>query len=243
MKAIFSDVHANWEALQAVLQDAAGQGATELYCLGDLVGYGPDPLACVDLLIDLQPTVVLRGNHDDAILHTPQGFHRAAERALRWTRDQLAVNDAPDEALRRRSFLAGLPLKHQEGGLLFVHGSPRDPLDEYVFPEHAGDEAKMGVLFWLVQRCCFMGHTHVPGIFLEGEGFYCPDDLDGSFRLRDRKVLCNVGAVGQPRDADKRASYVLLDGDNITFRRVEYDIGTTLKKIRKVAALDDSNWR
>ncbi|MBY0525718.1 MAG: metallophosphoesterase family protein [Gemmataceae bacterium] len=241
MKAILSDIHANWEALQAVLQDAASHGAKEIYCLGDLVGYGPDPRKCVDLLINLEPTVAIRGNHDDALFTPPQGFHRAAERALRWTHDELALGGSED-VTRRREFLAGLPLKHQEGGLMFVHGSPRDPLNEYVFPAHAKDEAKMGVLFWLVKRCCFMGHTHVPGIFIEGDGFYNPDDLDGRYRLGGRKVLCNVGSVGQSRDDDKRASYVLLDDDMITFRRVEYDLDAMLRKVHRVAALDASAW-
>lgn len=243
MKAIISDVHANWEALQAVLQDIASHGAAEIYCLGDLVGYGPDPCKCVDLFRHLQLPVILRGNHDDAILSQPKGFHRAAERALRWTREQLSTAETRAEADQRCNFLAQLPLKHQEGGLLFVHGSPRDPLNEYVFAEHAKDERKMAVLFWLVQRCCFMGHTHVPGIFIEGGGFHTPEELGGSFQLGAGKVMCNVGSVGQPRDADKRASYVLFDGEHILFRRVAYDLASTMAKIRRVAALDDSGWR
>ena len=140
------------------------------------------------------------------------------------------------------AFLENLPLKHSEENFLFVHGSPRDPLNEYVFPEHVFNQAKMQTLFWLVPRYCFLGHTHVPGIFTEAGRFLTPEEVDGKHQLGPGKALVNVGSVGLSRDGDPRACYVLLEGNTIVFRRVEYDIDTTRKKIGRVAALDASLW-
>lgn len=242
-KAIISDVHSNWEALQAVLNDIVKERADQIYCLGDMVGYGPNPREVVDLLMDLELPVILMGNHDEAVYGNPVGFNRTAERALRWTREQLNVPQQSQEyADRRRQFLATRPQKHVEDDFLFVHASPRDPLNEYVHPEHARDIAKMSVLFWMVSRACFMGHTHVPGIFTQDCHFFSPDEVAGSFRLANQKIMCNVGSVGQPRDGDMRASYVILDDDTIIFRRVPYDVAALKKKVKAVRELDFSMW-
>ena len=130
------------------------------------------------------------------------------------------------------------------GDLLFVHGSARDPLHEYVYPEDCLDLGKMQRVFAQVGRYCFQGHTHVPGIFIEQAPddlyqFHSPEEIDYQHRLDGRKTLCNVGSVGQPRDGDWRACYVLLDGDTINFRRVEYDIDSTVKKIYAVPDLEN----
>jgi diadenosine tetraphosphatase ApaH/serine/threonine PP2A family protein phosphatase len=243
MKAIISDVHSNWEALQAVLQDIAAYRATEVYCLGDMVGYGPNPREVIDLLIDLDFPVMLKGNHDEAVFKEPLGFSRSAQRALVWTREQLlAPLPTPEAASRRQRFLAGLPQTYRDGDVLYVHGSPRDPLNEYVYPEHVRDPAKFGVLFWMVPHCCFMGHTHLPGIFTEDCHFYTPEDLGHAYRLGGPKVMCNVGSVGQSRDGDTRASYVLFDGNDIIFRRIPYDFATMRKKVKAVRDLDFSMW-
>jgi diadenosine tetraphosphatase ApaH/serine/threonine PP2A family protein phosphatase len=164
----------------------------------------------------------------------------AANRSIRWSQRQLD-SPVPDRqaAERRWSFLRGLPRRYQEGDFLFVHGSPRDPLNEYVFPEDIYNRRKMEDIFALVGRHCFQGHTHVPGIFTENLLFHSPEELDCLYRLDARKTVCNVGSVGQPRDGDWRACYVLFDGKNICFRRVEYDIETTIRKIRDVDDLDD----
>src|SRR5262249_1737796 len=162
-----------------------------------------------------------------------EGFSAAAERALAWNKLEIeAPNPSAEAAARRLRFLSRLPLTHQEGDFLFVHGSPRDPLHEYVYPEQARDQAKMGVLFWMVPRCCFMGHTHRPGIFTSEFQFHKPTEIGDFYRLGSGKAMCNVGSVGQPRDGDMRASYVLLNGDTIYFRRVEYDVATTRKKVK-----------
>lgn len=244
MKAIISDVHSNWEALQAVLQDIAAHKASEVYCLGDLVGYGANPREVIDLLIDLDFPVVLKGNHDEAVFKEPLGFSRSARRALLWTRGQLqAPVPTAGAADRRRLFLGGLPQSYRDGDVLYVHGSPRDPLNEYVYPEHVRDPGRFGVLFWLVPRYCFMGHTHRPGIFTEDCRFYGPGELGETYRLSGPKVMCNVGSVGQPRDGDVRASYVLFDGTDIIFRRVQYDFATMRKKVKAVRDLDFSMWK
>ena len=242
MIAVLSDVHANLEALRAVLADLAGQGAASVYCLGDVVGYGPDPRACLDLAMAWR--VVLLGNHDEAALLGPDGFGPAAERAALWTQDQLAADEPDREARERRlEFLAGLPRRREEGDLLFVHGSARDPVREYVYPEDCLDLGKMERIFALVERYCFQGHTHVPGIFTEQlpddlYQFASPEEIGYTHHLNGRKTLCNVGSVGQPRDDDWRACYVLLDGDTIRFRRVEYDVDAPVRKVWDSVGLD-----
>jgi predicted phosphodiesterase len=237
MKAIISDIHSNLEALQAVLEDAAAQGADEIICLGDVIGYGPDPVACLDLARTWQ--VVLMGNHDHAVLFEPKDFNPVAEQATLWTRRQLETVGASRDAIDERwQFLAERPLGHTEGDVLYVHGSPRQPLNEYVFPNDIYNQPKLERLFSLVNRCCFQGHTHVPGIFTDRFDFFQPGEIEWTWKLRDGKIMCNVGSAGQPRDGDWRACYVLFDGDTIRYRRVEYDVQTTAQKIYRIPQLD-----
>jgi diadenosine tetraphosphatase ApaH/serine/threonine PP2A family protein phosphatase len=127
--------------------------------------------------------------------------------------------------------------------VLYVHVSPRNPLNEYVFPEDIYNERKMTRLGEKLDRICFNGHTHVPGIFLERAPgrweFVDPSECPSGFSITGRRVICNVGAVGQPRDGDWRACYVLFDGVRIWFRRVAYDVETTIRKIYAVAELEN----
>jgi predicted phosphodiesterase len=238
VKAIISDIHSNLEALQAVLQDIKQHNVDEVYCLGDVVGYGPNPRECVDLV--MQCKIVLLGNHDQGAMFDPEGFNPPAERAIFWTRAQL---ESPFENRLQREkrweFLAERPRSHREDGFLYVHGSARNPLNEYVFPEDIYNQRKMERIFALVDRYCFQGHTHVPGIFTESLQFHSPEDIDYVYRLDGRKTLCNVGSVGQPRDGDWRGCYILLDGETIRYRRVEYDIDTTIKKIYAIPDLEN----
>jgi predicted phosphodiesterase len=243
VKAIISDIHSNLEALIAVLEDIDKHGVTEIYCLGDIVGYGPNPRECIDLVMKCR--MVLLGNHDQGAMFDPEGFNLPAERAIFWTREQLEApgeNRASKE--RRWEFLAERPRSFRENGILYVHGSARNPLNEYVFPEDIYNQRKMERIFSLVERYCFQGHTHVPGIFTEqiAEDLYqfaSPEEIGYVHPLDDRKTLCNVGSVGQPRDGDWRGCYVLLDGDVIRYRRVEYDIETTIKKIYAIPELEN----
>jgi diadenosine tetraphosphatase ApaH/serine/threonine PP2A family protein phosphatase len=237
MKAIISDIHGNLEALQAILTDAAQHGTKDIYCLGDLVGYGPNPCECLDLA--MQWKLILLGNHDWAVLHNADGFGAHAQRAILWTRAQLERVDHEQARERRREFLTERPRSHLEDGVLFVHGSARNPLNEYVFPEDIYNQGKMERIFALVERYCFQGHTHIPGVFTEDYRFVSPDEVDSVYPLDGRKRLVNVGSVGQPRDGDWRACYVLLDSEVVRFRRVEYDVQTTIKKIRDIDDLDD----
>jgi predicted phosphodiesterase len=237
-KAIISDIHGNLEALEAVLADIKGLGITEIFCLGDVVGYGPNPRECIDLVMECK--LVLLGNHDQGAMFDPDGFNQSAERAIFWTRAQLeSVNEPRPQREKRWEFLAERPRSHRENGYLFVHGSARNPLNEYVFPEDIYNQRKMERIFALVEKYCFQGHTHVPGIFTENMQFFSPEDIDHTYKLDGRKTLCNVGSVGQPRDGNRKACYILLEADTITYRRVDYDWTKTRDKIYAIPDLDN----
>lgn len=237
-RALISDLHSNLEALSAVLDDIHQQNITEIYCLGDMVGYGPNPRECIDAVLDM-PVCIL-GNHDQAAMFDPDGFNPVALQAVYWTREQLDGGPGNSAAKNRRwDFLGELPRTHHEGDFLFVHGSPRDPTNEYVFPEHVYDSRRMANLFGRFERYCFQGHTHVPGVFTENGEFLSPEECDYHYRLDVPKLMVNVGSVGQPRDSDPRACYVVLTDDQIVYRRIEYPVEKTIEKIYAVDELDN----
>ncbi len=236
-RAILSGIHANLEALEAVLADIHTQQIDEIYCLGDIVGYGPNPRECIDRVMTFQ--VVVLGNHDQGALFDPEGFSSGAERAIFWTRDQLEGGDNPEAAQRRWDFLAELPRAVRQQKRLFVHGSPRNPLNEYVFPEDVYNTKKLEKLFSLVDHVSFQGHTHVPGVFTEDLRFYHPGDIGERFTLGERKAMVNVGSVGQPRDNDPRSCYVILTDESVEFRRVVYPFEKTAEKIYAIPELDN----
>ena len=243
MKAIISDIHSNLEGLQAVMEDIAKHDVSEIYCLGDIIGYGPNPRECIDLVMKCK--LVLLGNHDQGAMFDPEGFNTQAEKAIFWTRSQLeSSGENRVKREKRWEFLAERPRTHKENSHLFVHGSARNPLNEYVFPEDIYNQRKMDRIFSLVEKYCFQGHTHVPGVFTESlqddsYHFQSPEEVEYLHKLDTRKTMVNVGSVGQPRDGDWRACYVLLDGPDVHFRRVEYDIDTTIKKIHEIPDLDN----
>ncbi len=234
-RAIVSDIHGNLEAWTAVLEDIKRQGCDQIYCLGDVVGYGPDPCVCLDAI--MQADVCILGNHDFGALLDPEGFGGTAEQAIFWTRQQLETTGSSEEIRRRMGFLARLPRTHVEGGQCFVHGSIRNPLNEYVFPEDAQEQRKMEKLFSMIQEVCFMGHTHVPGVFTEDFTFIPEEECSAGFLLGNGKSMINVGSVGQPRDGDWRSCYAIVEGRRVTFRRIEYDVDQTMKKILAVPLL------
>ncbi len=237
-RALISDIHSNLEALNAVLADAHEQGVQEVFCLGDIVGYGPNPRECIDLVMKCK--VCLLGNHDQGALFDPEGFNTGAERAIFWTREQLENSGGnTSSSAKRWDFLGELPRNFQEDKLLFVHGSARNPLNEYVFPEDIYNRRKMEKIFALIQGSCFQGHTHVPGVFTEDCRFLSPDEINYEYRLNDQKVMVNVGSVGQPRDGDSRACYVILEDDLVRFRRVDYPFDETIRKIYDIPDLDN----
>ncbi len=239
-RAIVSDIHGNLEALEAVLEDIKTQDVDEIYCLGDIIGYGPNPLECVDRVMNFDFTIL--GNHDQGALFDPEGFSSGAERAIFWTRQVLeSSNGDPEATLRRWDFLCDLPRnKREPGGFLFVHGSARNPLNEYVFPEDIYNQRKIERIFSLVERCCFQGHTHVPGVFSDTGRFFSPQDVHFKYSIPTTgKFMVNVGSVGQPRDGDPRSCYVIFDGTSVSFRRVEYPHETTAQKIYDIPELDN----
>ncbi|MEO8494140.1 MAG: metallophosphoesterase family protein [Planctomycetota bacterium] len=238
-RAILSDIHGNLEALEAVLADVASQAIESIYCLGDIIGYGPNPRDCVDRAMKFDVTVL--GNHDQGALFDPEGFSSGAERAIFWTRRQLESPHDPEEIRRKRwMFLCELPRQHREGSILFVHGSARNPLNEYVFPEDVYNPRKLARIFGLIPGTCFQGHTHVPGVFTEDCRFFAPHELGGCYKLNGKKAMINVGSVGQPRDGNPNASYVILEDDEkVHFRRVPYDREKTAQKIYDTPDLDN----
>ena len=241
MQAILSDIHGNLEAITAVLADIEQRGVRDVYNLGDTLGYGPDPIACLDLAVNM--SLVLKGNFDQAVLTTPEGFCRGAEASILWSQTDLRTAPDPAQRERRSRFLASLSGSQQSGDILYVHGSARNPLNEYVFPEDIYNQRKMTRIGEKFDRICFAGHTHVPGLFLEHRPgmweFIYYEECERGYPISGRKLICNVGAVGQPRDDDRRACYALFDGERIWFRRVEYDIETTIRKIYAVRDLDN----
>jgi predicted phosphodiesterase len=240
-QALISDIHGNIEALNAVLTDIASQSIDEVLCLGDIVGYGPNPCECLDLVMKRCKASIL-GNHDQAALFDPDGFNPVALKAIYWTRDKLDDPDSGRSTVinQRWDFLSELPRQMVSDQIMFVHGSPRDPTNEYVFPETVYDKSKMEQLFSKVTKYCFQGHTHMPGVFTPELEFIEPQDCDFQFPLGREKLMINVGSVGQPRDEDNRACYLVLDHTQrrVFFRRIEYDFETTIKKIYAEPELD-----
>ncbi len=226
--AILSDVHANLEALSAVLADADQEGATAILGLGDLVGYGADPMACVDA-IGARGARLVAGNHEwGAVGLTDVGwFNPAARAAILWTRDRLA-RDAS-------RYLAALPLTATVEDATLVHASPRNP-DEWDYLTSA-DEG-FDVFDAFDTRLCFVGHSHRPAVWSLGSG---GPDHAAAFRAwpvrialeNGRRYVINVGSVGQPRDRDARAAYAIWDVDRreVEIRRVAYDHRATAAKI------------
>lgn len=236
-RAIVSDIHGNIDALEAVLADINSQQVDSIFCLGDIVGYGPNPRECVDAVMQFSGSVL--GNHDQGALYDPEGFSSGAERAIFWTRDQLEHPDGnPEMTARRWEFLSELPRTVREGQFLFVHGSARNPLNEYVFPEDIYNTRKLERIFALVEHYSFQGHTHVPGVFTDDGRFLTPDDVGNRYSFGTGKAMFNVGSVGQPRDGDPRSSYVILSDSGVEFRRVAYPVEKTMEKIYAIAELE-----
>ena len=225
--AVVSDIHANLHALEAVLAAIDAESPDELWCLGDLVGYGPKPNECCTLA-QARATVCLGGNHDLAVRGTIDlaEFSGDAGTAAAWTRDVLS-----DEA---RAFLDSLEPAGRTEGVALFHGSARDPVWEYVL----SDEAAMTTFMLAREPLILVGHSHAAlQISLRDtvlEGGLAPDGTE--LELSDARWLLNPGSVGQPRDGDPRAAYLLLDlgAHRATFRRVDYDIERTQSEMRAV---------
>ena len=237
--AVISDIHGNLEALQRVLRDIERREADEIVCLGDIIGYGPNPLECLDL-VRQSCAFALMGNHDFAVLYEPTSFNASAEGASYWTRKQFELEPSPGLRRQRWEYLGSLPMRKRHRDSVWVHASPRRPINDYIFPDDViTAPTKMQQVFDRVDRRCFLGHTHVAGMFTDEPDFYPPADLGGKYKWRDEeKTLINPGSVGQPRDRDPRASYCIFDDHAVEFFRVDYDVEKTIEKIQ---AQDDLN--
>ena len=226
---ILSDIHANLEALEAVVADAQTYGGFDvIWCLGDTVGYGPDPGPCIDRIREFD-LVAVAGNHDHAAigLIDASDFNESAKIAANWTANQLDHE--------QKEFLASLPLVAVQDTFTLVHGSLRAPIEEYLLDRNSA----MGTLAILETQYCLVGHSHIPFRCLEIDGdvdFYdfTEDEL---IEMTNNRQIVNPGGVGQPRDRNPRSSYAIYDSteNNLVRHRVDYDI---LKTQRKMVAAD-----
>ncbi|HEY7933655.1 MAG TPA: metallophosphoesterase family protein [Solirubrobacteraceae bacterium] len=231
--AIISDIHANRHAFEAVLEAVAASEADEVWCLGDLVGYGADPDACVELA-RAHTAVCLAGNHDMAVTGelSIDEFSRGASVAAQWTQQVISADNL--------AFLKALQPQGQEGEIGLYHASPRDPVWEYVLSALLAELC----MDFQAQRICLIGHSHVALSFVRMEGDLTtgePQRAGCELDLTSGEWLLNPGSVGQPRDGDKRAAWMLLDLDRLSasFKRTEYDVAGAAAAIR-AARLPDS---
>ena len=264
--AIISDIHANLEALEVVLADIRMRRIDRIICLGDVIGYGPDPCACIDLVQE-SCLFSLLGNHDFACLLEPTNFNPIAAQGSYWTRAQFepaGEDHDPAVTARRQSFLHLMKtyaFLDDDRDYLLVHASPKKPLSEYLFRDDVQKPSKLVSAFLSMPGAyAFVGHTHVPGVFsgeFDVSGRFSTDSLfdfeygnelpdpfpldrqDGQMRF-----IINPGSVGQPRDGDPRASYAILDNygetPTVEFLRLTYPAEVTAEKIRGIDQLADS---
>ncbi|MFT6182065.1 MAG: diadenosine tetraphosphatase ApaH/serine/threonine PP2A family protein phosphatase [Akkermansiaceae bacterium] len=221
--ALFGDIHANLEALEAVLKDAAEQGCTDHVCMGDIVGYNADPSACLERVREANWPVV-KGNHDEDASgeHSLESMNPVAAAALEWTRDQLTQG--------QRDWLRTIRMVRQVEDFTVVHSTLDQP-QSWNYVTNKFDA--MSNFSYQFTNLCFHGHTHVPRIFVR-DSRVSEVEADSVVIEPGMKYFINTGSVGQPRDGDWRACYVIYDlsTSTVSFRRVEYDIATTQQKIR-----------
>jgi len=223
---VLSDIHANLEALNAVLDDAGPFDV--LWSLGDVVGYGPEPEACITAIRSFEHASI-PGNHDWGVLGRLDlaDFNADARQANLWTRDQLSAES--------RRYLEDLPETQIIGEFTLAHGSPRYPIWEYIlYPSTAALN-----LPYFETAICLVGHTHVPILFTATEDRSAEASAlepDLTISLQGGRYILNPGSVGQPRDGDPRASYVILDTDTCSceLRRVPYTIARTQERMREL---------
>ena len=225
---VVSDVHSNLAAFESVIADVEGRGGfDEIWSLGDLVGYGPEPSECVELLRSYSHQAVV-GNHDLAAIGelSLEQFNPYAAAANRWTAEQLTREQA--------EYIGAQPLTLEIDEFTLAHGSPRNPIWEYVVTV----EAAIGCFTHIDTYWCLVGHSHMPFLCVPRgttDAAFMGFPEGRAVRLDDDAVIINPGSVGQPRDGDPRASYLVYDdaAQTIEHRRVEYDIAATQAKMRR----------
>ncbi len=231
--AFISDIHANLEALEAVLNDIKGQNIDEVICLGDIVGYGANPNECIELIKNRCPETLL-GNHDAAAVEllSTQHFNIHAKIAIEWTEQNLKKEN--------RNYLSALPLKTNKDFLTLVHATPYEP--NMWFYITSLEEAAFNFQFFDTQ-ICLVGHTHIPIIIIldnDKELYVHQDSYVNMGKLEGARFLINVGSVGQPRDRNPKSCYGILDTSEKEFfyRRVSYNIDKAQSKMKKIKMPD-----
>lgn len=222
---IISDIHSNLEALETVIK-ALGQEQVDRYiCLGDVLGYAADPLACLGVLKAISP-IIVSGNHDWGCIGKlgMDYFNKPAEEAITWTKDNLSSE--------YKDWLEAMPLVEKIGPLTLVHGSLYRPEKFYYVLDHISARTSLNSLED-GQHVCLVGHTHIPGIFIEENELLRYSYADSVTIEPQKRYLINVGSVGQPRDRDPRASFVVYDTETraLKINRIKYDIRKTQEKI------------
>lgn len=223
---IISDIHANLAAFESVIADAEGQWDM-IWCLGDLIGYGPDPNECVQLLRQFNH-ISLSGNHDWAVLNKLDinSFNQEARTAIKWTRETIS-----DETF---AYLDSLPPMMVQDNFTLAHASPRQPVWEYILDQFTAANN----FNYFTTPYCLVGHTHIPVWFAahdEKETMAYPPNYDEPLQLNSTRLIINPGSVGQPRDSDPRAAYALLNTETLLwqYKRVSYPISVTQEKMRQ----------
>lgn len=224
---VISDIHSNLEALNAVIEALDHDQVDAILCAGDVVGYGPDPNVCMELVSE-KATHCVKGNHDFAVLEKSgsEFFNRTARQSCDWTRSQLSP--ANMAALQHIPFRQSIP----EDNILLVHSEPWLPrLFDYIQSTY---DATLNLSIMEDANICFTGHSHVPICFSNDTSIYYSDDESLTIP-EGSKAIVNVGSVGQPRDGDPRSAYVLYDSDKrqVSFKRIPYDYQETGRKIQQ----------
>lgn len=221
---LISDIHANLEALEAVLNGLQAESVDRIICLGDLVGYNADPEACIER-IQSECEVTLAGNHDFGATgkYSTEFFNEAARKALAWTKEKISPE--------HKQYLENLPLQFVDGDIMGVHASPDEPGHwHYVHSMQDAKEAMKAI----PAPICFIGHTHIPGVFTMDPNENVGMEFEPTFYFEPgKKVLINVGSVGQPRDGDPRACYGILNAGEGTYqmKRCSYPIERVQEKM------------
>ena len=218
--AVFSDIHSNIEALDCVIEKISLENVDGIICCGDTVGYGPNPNECVEKIKSIKNIKIIAGNHDRAAigLFDVNWFNDNAKAAILWTSSQLTEEN--------KNFLKGLPEKIIEENFTAVHGSPREPIKEYLIKPSDMQEN----LQFFETQICFVGHSHYPFVYTSEKSITKLQENE-PIEISSKSII-NPGAVGQPRDGDNRACFMILEGNEITFHRVNYDIKAVQKKMK-----------
>lgn len=230
--AIISDIHSNAAAFQAVIEYLKTNPVDRIACCGDVTGYGPDPKECIALFKSLKNAFCTAGNHDRCIAGklSDDGLNVAAAKSDKLNREAIG----PEEMV----FLNSLRAKISESGLLFVHGSPKNPVEEYLFKLEKFAEN----MSEFSEKICFVGHTHQPIVFYQDvntfeTGFVQVEQEPFAMQTEDNKrYIINVGSVGQPRDRNPKACMAFYDTDTktISFKRLEYDVAAVAEKMTRL---------